>query len=440
MSSFLRDLSSVGISKFLIILFGIGRAIITARYLGPEGNGIIAALAVYPSLFMTIGSLGIRQSTAFYIGKNEFDDSKIRKSVMQIWCFSTILSLAVCFFLIRYFSNAGHSILWVFMAIAPIPFNLFNTYSSGFFLGKNRIKAFNKINWIPQAIYALAIFLFLVGFSMEIEGALLAAILGPLAMTLILIFRNNIIRDFSLKFNFKVVKALFSLGLIYAISLLVIQLNTKVDIIILDKLSSPYETGIYSKGVTVTEYLWHIPMLISTLVFARSAISKNGFEFSRKVVRLLRVSSIIIGLCSFLLLAVSKQLILLMYGDDFMQSAVVLKILLPGVVLLTVFKTLNQDLAGKGKPWVAMKAMVPALIINLILNFFLIPEYGANGAAATSTLSYIFAVVLFLHFYSVEVKIPIKQIFKFKSSDWTMFRPLFRKKSFNSEESEKNDI
>ena len=70
MVSFLKDTLSVGISKILMIVFGLATSIIIARTLGPEKNGIIAALLVYPSLFMSIGSLGIRQSTAYFLGKN----------------------------------------------------------------------------------------------------------------------------------------------------------------------------------------------------------------------------------------------------------------------------------------------------------------------------------------------------------------------------------
>jgi len=57
-----------------------------------------------------------------------------------------------------------------------------------------------------------------------------------------------------------------------------------------------------------------------------------------------------------------------MYGEKFEGSIEVLKILLPGVLVLTLFKVMNTDLAGKGKPWVSMKAMIPALIINIIIN------------------------------------------------------------------------
>jgi O-antigen/teichoic acid export membrane protein len=91
---------------------------------------------------------------------------------------------------------------------------------------------------------------------------------------------------------------MLSLGIIYAISLLIISLNYKLDIILLDKLSNNYQIGIYSKGASLMEYLWQIPMLLSTIIFSRSANSKDGKNFSYKVASLLRISFVLVGIAS----------------------------------------------------------------------------------------------------------------------------------------------
>ena len=111
----------------------------------------------------------------------------------------------------------------------------------------------------------------------------------------------------------------------------------------------------------------------------------------------------------------------LCFGSDFKESASVLKYLLFGVLFLSGFKLLNQDLAGKGKPWVSMKAMLPGLLINIALNVYLIPKYGAIGAAFASSVSYGVAILLFLHFYSLTAGIKIKDMFNYKKSD---FKPI----------------
>ena len=216
---------------------------------------------------------------------------------------------------------------------------------------------------------------------------------------------------------------MLSLGVIYAIALLVINLNYRIDVILLDNLSTPFETGIYSKGVSITEYLWQIPMLLSTVVFARSAMSKNDYDFSLKITQLLRLSFIAIIFIALVLFLLSHFIITLMYGEAFVGSVIVLNTLLPGALLLTIFKVINMDLSGKGKPWVSLKAMVPALIINIVLNLVLIPNYGAVGAALASTISYSFAALLFIIYYSKETKIPILKMLTYKKED---FKPVIQ--------------
>lgn len=427
MNSFLKDLFRVATSNVMIILFGMATSIITARWIGPEGNGTIAGLTVYPSLFMTFGSLGIRQSTAYFLGKDIFPEAKIKTAITQIWLFTTIISLLVCYFLMTYFSESGGNLYWVLLALLPIPFSLFITYNSGIFLGKNDIKTFNKVNWIPPLITLTLSALLIILFSFGVSGALLAAIGGPLFMAILMLFKNDFLNAFSLKYDLKVIKSMLSLGLVYALALLVINLNYKVDVIILDKLSTPYELGIYSKGANIIQYLWQIPMVLSTIIFSRSATSKDGYAFSLNVAKLLRISLLIVGGASLALFLISKFVILTMYGESFYGSISVLKILLPGVILLTIFKVMNMDLAGKGKPWVSMKAMVPALIINILLNLLWDAKYGADGSSWASTISYSFAAILFAYFYCAETKVPMKELFLIRKSDFDFMLVLLQK-------------
>ncbi|WP_327018712.1 polysaccharide biosynthesis C-terminal domain-containing protein [Croceibacter atlanticus] len=417
----------VGVTQGTLIIFGIFSSIITARYLGPEGSGLLVGLLVYPSLFTTFGSLGIKQSATYFIGKNIFSETQIKTAVTQIWFLSSLISIVCSFLLMYYLSNSAKNLYWVLFALIPIPFTLFNTYNSGIFLGKNDIKSYNKINWIPSLLSFFFLIVLVVIYTLGVSGVLLSKIGGVLFMFIFLLINNKFIKSFSLKFNWSIIKQMLSLGLIYAFALLIINLNYKIDIVLLDKLSSSYELGIYSKGAAITQYLWQIPMLFGTVVFSRSSTSKNGNHFSLKVAQLLRVSLIFIGLGSIMLLIFSDFIIVNMYGYDFSKSAIVLNYLLPGVVILTIYKVMNMDLAGKGKPWISLKAMIPSLFINLILNIYLIPIYGAVGAAFSSTISYSFAAILFLHFYSLEVKIPIMKIFNFNIKDYKQLFDLIKK-------------
>ena len=274
MKGFVRDLLSVAASKGAVIAFGVVNSVIVARWLGPEKVGTLAALMIYPSLFMSFGSLGLRQATTYFVGKGLYDEDEIKRAIMQVWCMSTLLSLAACYVLVRHLSSGGEQFLLVALAIAPIPFVLFNQYNQGLLLGRNDIRSFNKINWLPTLVTFIATASLLIGLESGLPGAMLAALAGPVIMAVVLVVRYDFLRAISLRIDAELIQKLLSLGIVYAISLLVINLNYKVDVIILDRLSTDYELGIYSRGVTLVEFMWQVPMLLSTIIFARSATTE----------------------------------------------------------------------------------------------------------------------------------------------------------------------
>ena len=205
-------------------------------------------------------------------------------------------------------------------------------------------------------------------------------------------------------------------------------MNYKLDLILLEKLSTKFEIGIYTKGVNLVEYLWQIPTLLSTLIFARSAVAKDNMAFSHKLMQLLRISTLLMFLASVFLYIIAPFIIVFLFGDEYYNSINVLRIAVPGIVMMTCFKILNMDLAGKGKPWVALIAMTPALLINIYLNYLLVPAYGANGASIATTISYALGSVIFLFSYSKVIGISLIEMYSFKRSDFDFIYQILKLK------------
>jgi O-antigen/teichoic acid export membrane protein len=417
--SFINDFMAIGLSKIGIIIFSLLTSVITARVLGPEKNGIISSILVYPSILLSLGSLGISQSTTYLLGKSVYPEVKLKKAITQLWLMTSIISIVTCLVLMKILSNANY--LYILFVLIPVPFVLFNTYNSGIFLGKNDINEYNKINWMPAAVIFLFTLLFLLLFNFGIYGYLMALIAGPVSVSLFLLYKKKFIKYFSFDFDWIVIKSLLRLGMIYSLSLFISNLNYKFDLIMLEKLSTQFETGIYAKGANITEFLWQIPMLLSTIVFSKSATSKNRREFSLKVVQLLRITFIFILIGAIILWKLSDFVIMWLFGIEYLKSIQVLNYLLPGVVLLTIFKVLNMDAAGKGKPWLAIYAMTPGLIINIGLNFYFIPIYGSLGAAISSSISYGLSSVIFIMIYSRTFGLSMRKILTFSKND---FKPI----------------
>src|SRR5690606_3584522 len=102
----------------------------------------------------------------------------------------------------------------------------------------------------------------------------------------------------------------------------------------------------------------------------------------------------------------------------FVSSADVTRIMLAGIIFYNIFLVLNMDMAGKGKPWVAIYTLVPITIINLLLNYFLSQKLGIAGAAMSSAASMALAAFLYLFFYAKQVNMSVWEIIRPRKSDW----------------------
>jgi O-antigen/teichoic acid export membrane protein len=114
-------------------------------------------------------------------------------------------------------------------------------------------------------------------------------------------------------------------------------------------------------------------------------------------------------------------LIPLVFGEEFTKSVPMLRGILPGVLVLVVFRILNSRLAGMGRPQVAIYSFILPLILNLLLNILWIPRYGGMGAVWATNISYATGCAIFLFAYSWKVRMPIAEIFRYRKSDFYFF-------------------
>ena len=74
-------------------------------------------------------------------------------------------------------------------------------------------------------------------------------------------------------------------------------------------------------------------------------------------------------------------------------------LLMPGIAALGIFPILKVDFFNRNKPGIVSLTTGVALLINLALNFFWIPQWGIAGAAASSSVGYVASVSLLLLIY-----------------------------------------
>jgi O-antigen/teichoic acid export membrane protein len=170
------------------------------------------------------------------------------------------------------------------------------------------------------------------------------------------------------------------------------------------------EVGLYSVGTNIAELIWQLPTAIGLILFSRSAGSKRSEDAVARTAKLIRLVVPLLLVCGGLFWLLAPTMIDLMYGTAFAGSGTIIRYLLPGIVVMVVFKLLHADLSGRGAALFSLRVSLLALVVNIALNLLLIPGYGAIGSAVASSISYGVAGVLFVWLYARREGIALRMV------------------------------
>jgi len=156
------------------------------------------------------------------------------------------------------------------------------------------------------------------------------------------------------------------------------------------------EVGFFSAGIKLVEAFCFIPVLISSSLFP-SLVNSEQSSVDKFSIRFEKLLYLVIWSVILLILPMyfwAKDIISILFGNEFILSFEVLKI----YCIILIF----SGLGVVSSKWLLVKNMQKfgtyrtyiALIINIALNYVLIPIYGINGAAYASVISHLFASYL----------------------------------------------
>ncbi len=422
--SYLRDILSVLSSNLTVAFCNLAIGVLLSRLLGAAGFGLYSAIIVVPLIVIGFTQLGIKRSTIYHIGNKLLPEDNIVSALFILMIYTSVLSIVICGTVFFFSATQPFDPLIVVLVLLTIPLLLTNVYAGGVFLGKDEIRRASVLNAGPTILILVFTVVFVWGLKMSVLGAFLAILLANIVMFIYNyhVFFHEYRYNITWKYHESLMKSLVKLGLVNAIAVFIMQLNLRMDILMLKKLSTLEEVGFYSLAMQIAEQLWHVPYAIETIILSRSANSNKDQQIHRTVASIFRVSLIIGVLGGIFIFFVAPPLVPLVFGKEFIPSITMIQIVLPGILFLIGFRILNSRLTGMGKPQIAIFTFLPALVINFIANLFLIPRFGGVGAAWATNISYGIGSVAFILIYSRQIGMPLTEILRIRKSDFYFIR------------------
>ena len=174
-------------------------------------------------------------------------------------------------------------------------------------------------------------------------------------------------------------------------------LYMKIDVAMVLRLDSAAAAGVYSAATRLCEALFILstPIIIATfpqLLALYTADRSEFHDYMRRVFLLLFGAGAVLAVSVWM---VSDFVIDLIYGDAYAASADVLMIYAISCPIVFIGDLFSRWLIISDNLILSIQRHLCGLVVNILLNFALIPTYGPVGAAYASVLGYAAAIIAF---------------------------------------------
>ena len=387
MNKLLKNFSLNTINQIIILVIPLITTPYLTRNLGTESLGIGTYILSIAILFYSIGTLGTnlysRREIAYAVAKKR----NLKTVYYELFIVRLILTLLTICVYILFSWQKEYSIIYFIFSLTIVG-NMMDV--SWFFIGMEEMKQLVIRNCLIRIASALSVFL-LVKCPEDIYIYAIIKGTGDMIAFLIMLPQvQKVIKDYKMeririKRHFIPIIKFF---LPQAASIIYVQCD---KIMIGNLTSNMSSVTIYEKG----EALIKLPV---TFVNALSAVtlprianmyakenSENMYSLMKKISNLtvFFIVPIVVGMG-----IVSRIFVPLYLGNDYSESSVAMIWLMPAVIAISLSSiTCIQFLMPLNETSILTKSYSFAAIVNIILNFILIQEWGIIGAAVATDVA-----------------------------------------------------
>lgn len=399
-------------SKFINVLIGAILTILLARWLGPDEYGLFFLAISILGMIKIFTSPGISKSAGRYIAKYKEQDQTQTKYILEFSFFIIVLlgvPVAILSHVLRdhlsnLFGEPNLSILFT-LGFLYIVFSPLMTYSTYILQSYEEIKYSMGIKLINNSSrLVLSILALLVGYS---AGGVLVAYGIAFAISSIaglsIIYKNHYNKITNGKKESKLYTNLVKYSFPLIITRSASSIDNYIDTILVGLFVGPAGVAYYTISDRVLKFI-DTPAnglgfsLSPTLEAERAGGNKKRaselFEQSITYLLLLYIP------CVFGIILVSEDLLLILFGSEYMDAALVLQALSFYALFRAVTELASRTLDFFGRAKARAYIKIVTSVLNLLLNLVLIPAIGVVGAAISTSISFgLYAVACLMIIY-----------------------------------------
>lgn len=371
---------------------------LTARYLGPSGFGIISYAASIVAFVVPIMSLGFTNVLVQEFTNYPEEEGKILGTSILLSCLSG-LACIVGVFVFTLVANPGEVQTTIVCVLYSIMLIFQATEMIIYWFQYKLLSKYTAIVSLCAYLVVSGYKIFLLATSQDVTWFAISYSIDYCIISLALFFIYKKLGGKNFSFSVDVAKRMFSRSKFYILSGLAVVVYAQTDKVMLKIMMGDTETGLYTAAVTTAGmisfvYSAIIDSLRPTIFEHKKNEDIEGYE--KKVILLYNIIVYLSLIQSVAMTILAPLLIKILYGSAYQLSVSALQI----IVWYTTFSYYGgaKDvwILGEGKQKYLIWLNACGAIMNVIINFILIPIWGINGAAIASLITQIFTNIIML--------------------------------------------
>ena len=184
-------------------------------------------------------------------------------------------------------------------------------------------------------------------------------------------------------------KEMLHYGALLQLSNLVATLNKRLSLYLLNKHCDEKPVGVFASGTQVTEgvnIISHSIGLVELSVLSNTEKAQRSKQLTLRFTKLAVMLTFVAMLVICLLPTMFYEWLL---SGEFGDIRSVIMLMAPGVVFFSAHTVMANFFSGTGRPKYNLYASLIGLSVTVVAAFLLIPRLGIQGAAITTSLTYL---------------------------------------------------
>lgn len=372
-------------------LLRAGIVIYAARILGAADWGVFSYAIGIVALFTIFTDLGIRAVLIREVSRSSDPEMKFKifSTSFFMEVFLLILSTLVVVFIAPHFTTLEGAREILIIALAVLAFDSLREFGFGIIRATEKMEQEAGIFILANFAIAILGFIFL-QFSPTAKSFMVSYVIGTGVGTLAAFYAiRGYFKKILSNFSKKMIKPILTWGWPFAISAMLGGLLINIDILVIGFFRTAEEVGFYSAALRPIQLLYIIPSILAISIFpALSRLADKEKDRARAVIEKSITAIFMVAIPMALGgMVLGRGIMGLLFGDEYLPGVSSFQILALTMMVNFPAVILSDSIFAHNRQKLLITFVAIGGILNIILDFALIPKFGIVGSAWTTLIA-----------------------------------------------------